>query len=65
MKRWKQRHKDLDTQTEGKKGSIEASNSERNLKLNLVFRLILLFIVLAGIVEKLIVTQIFFVVLRL
>ena len=31
----------------------------------LVFRLILLFIVLAGIVEKLIVTQIFFVVLRL
>ena len=31
----------------------------------LVFRLILLFIVLAGIVEKLIVIQIFFVVLRL
>ena len=30
-----------------------------------LFRLILLFIVLAGIVEKLIVTQIFFVVLRL
>ena len=31
----------------------------------LVFRLVLLFIVLAGIVEKLIVTQIFSVVLRL
>ena len=36
-----------------------------NIALYLVFRLVLLIILLAGIVEKLIVTQIFSVVLRL